>query len=204
MGTMNYSCNIRAYTLYSEILSAFLESNDSNHFTNNNGSIHDETLRRAIIQLFQNNSYLHPFTDILTLPNRYCQILNNPFLSATHILIDTNTPPVNSHDIIVLNYDFSDEVHNEDFHYTRLIVRFIQENKTLHISISTYDLNLESLLFLDLFTNGKGHFHDILNQSASSNDEIREETYGKYIKQHLMNYDLRWRLHHHWSYWSYL
>ncbi len=73
---------------------------------------------------------------------------------------------------------------------------FIQENDTLQIPISTYDPDLEPLL-LDLFTDGKGHFHNILNQPTLTDNEIQEETYGKYIKQELTNYDPRWRLYYY-------
>ena len=104
---------------------------------------------------------------------------------------------------MILNINFPDEIHNEDFHYTRLIAGFIQESETLWNPIFTYDLNLEPLLFPDLFTDGKGHFHDVSNCS-NPNDETRAETYGKYIKLRLMNYDPRWRLHHHWPSWLYL
>ena len=82
-----------------------------------------------------------------------------------HIPTDPNAPPVNPRDIIVPNYDFPDEVHNEDFHYTRLMAGFVQESETLRISISTYDLNLEFLLFLDIFTDRKSYFHDITDKS---------------------------------------
>jgi len=70
-----------------------------------------------------------------------------------------------SQDIIVSNYNFPDEVHNEDFYYTRLVAGFVQEAKNLRIPISIYDLNLEPLFFPDLFTDGKGYFHDIIQQS---------------------------------------
>src|SRR5215216_5672337 len=43
-----------------------------------------------------------------------------------------------------------------------------------------------------------------MNQSTDHDNEICYETYEKYIKQRLMNYDPRWRLHHHWPSWSYL
>ena len=74
---------------------------------------------------------------------------------------------------------------------------FIQESDTLRIPISTYDSNLEPLLFPDLFTDGRGHFHDLEN-SSDTDEETRNETYGQYIKSHLMNVDARWRLHYYW------
>jgi len=199
-GTMGYSRNIRAHALYSGTLGAFLEQTED-HNTNSN-SPHDQTLRRAATWLAENNPYLHPYANILSSPNGY-QNQDGPFPRARHIPTDSHAPPTNSRDIIIPNYDLPDEIHNEDFHYTRLMAGFIQENDNLRIPISTYDPNLEPLLFPDLFTDGKGHFHDTLTQSTSNN-EIRVETYGKYIKLRLMNVDPRWRLHHHWPSWSYL
>ena len=84
----------------------------------------------------------------------------------------------------------SSEVHNEDFHYSRLMAGFIQESDTLHIPISTYDSNLESLLFLNLFTDGREYFHDLENL-PDTDEETRNETYGQYIKSRLMNVDAR-------------
>jgi len=55
--------------------------------------------------------------------------------------------------------------------------------------IFTYDPDLKPLLFLDLFTDEKGHYHEILNQLTSIDNKIWEETYEKYIKQRLINYD---------------
>uniref|UniRef100_U9URS6 Uncharacterized protein n=2 Tax=Rhizophagus irregularis TaxID=588596 RepID=U9URS6_RHIID len=123
--------------------------------------------------------------------------------AAYHVPTDTNAPFANSRDIVVLNYDFPSEVHDEDFHYSRLMAGFVQDSETLRIPISTYDPNLEPLLFPDLFTDGKNHYHDLKNQSDSINN-TRVETYGKYIKLRLMNIDPRWRLHHYWPSWSYL
>ena len=102
--------------------------------------------------------------------------MNDPFPTARHIKTETSAPPVNGRDIVVPNYDFPSEIHDEDFHYTRLMAGFVHESETLRIPISTHDLHLEPLIFPDLFTDGKGHFHDLQNQGPS-NDESRSETY---------------------------
>ncbi|PKY55820.1 hypothetical protein RhiirA4_475561 [Rhizophagus irregularis] len=199
-GTMNYSRNIRAHALYSGTLGAFLESNEDN---NDVGTFdHDETLRRAAAWLAENNPYLRPFTNLLTSDDEP-HTLHDPFPRARHLLNDTDAPPVNSRDIVVPNYDFPSEVYDEDFHYSRLIAGFVRDSDNLRIPISTYDPNLEPLLFPDIFTDRKGHYHDLENYSDSV-DNTRTETYGKYIKLRLMNIDPRWRLHHHWPSWSYL
>src|SRR5581483_10815695 len=202
VGTMNYSRNIRAHALYSGIIGAFLEPDNNNN--NNNTAedpIHNETLRRAASWLSQNNPYLRPFAHILSSQPSDHQNRNNPFPRARHIQSDTQAPPVNTRDIIIPNYDFPNEVHNEDFHYTRLMAGFVQESENLRVPILTHDPNLEPLLFPDIFTDGKGHFHDT---SLEQDNETCYETYGKYIKQRLMNFDPRWRLHHYWPSWSYL
>jgi len=111
---MNYSRNIRAHALYSGIVGAFLEPNTNNDITNtNNNTDLDETLQRAAEWLIQNNPYLRSYTNTSLLQNQ-----NNPFPRASHINNDINIPPVNSYDLIIPNYNFPDEVHNEDFHYT--------------------------------------------------------------------------------------
>lgn len=150
----------------------------------------------------ENNPYIRPFTNLLSSDNTL-HTLNDPFPRTSHVPTDTNAPFANSRDIVVLNYDFPSEVHDEDFHYSRLMAGFVQDSETLRIPISTYDPNLEPLLFPDLFTDGKNHYHDLKNQSDSINN-TRVETYGKYIKLRLMNIDPRWRLHHYWPSWSYL
>ncbi|RHZ81307.1 hypothetical protein Glove_122g28 [Diversispora epigaea] len=188
-GTINYSRNIQAHTLYSGTIGAFLEPTNNNNSINEFNNLHQNPiLQRAAIWLTRNNSYLDPYTNIL-LSQRNSNI-NNSFLQAQHIETDINIPPINIHEIIISNNNFPDEVHNEDFHYTRLMAGFIQENDTLTIPISHNDPNLELLLFPDLFTDSKGHFYDITNQQLLNNNNNKEETYRKYIKQRLMNYDL--------------
>ncbi|CAG8768861.1 38479_t:CDS:1 [Gigaspora margarita] len=116
--------------------------------------------------------------------------LNDPFPRAEHSQTAHNPLSVNSNEIIVPNYNFLKEVHNENFHYTRLIAGFVQEENSMRLPISTHDPNLEPLLFLDIFINRKEHFHDLSNLHDSNNKNCLE-TYGKYIKLKLMNIDLR-------------
>jgi hypothetical protein len=79
---------------------------------------------------------------------------------------------------------------------------FHQSDETDSIPISLNDPDLEALLFPDLFPDGHGHFREIIiNQNAH---QSRIDTYGKYIKQRLLNIDSRFRLHHYWPAWSYL
>ena len=61
------------------------------------------------------------------------------------------------------------------------MIGFVQEIDNLQISIFVYDSNLKLLLFSDLFTDERGHFHDTIQ--SNDNDETQEKTYRKYIKQ---------------------
>ncbi len=85
----------------------------------------------------------------------------NPFPTATHISDDDTAPLLNKRNIIVLTINLSSEVHDEDFHYSRLIAGFVQNNNNKSLPISIYDLNLEPLLFSHLFLNGKEYFYDL-------------------------------------------
>ena len=94
-GQMNYSHNIKAHTLYSGALEAFLESNkDRDPSDQDRHSSHDDTLRRAASWLSENNPYLRPFANFLS-SNRDHQALNDPFPTARHVQIDAITLPVN-------------------------------------------------------------------------------------------------------------
>jgi len=84
--------------------------------------------------------------------------------------ININIFPVNTPEIIIPNYNFPDEVHNDGLHQTD---GFIQENNTSRTPISTYDP--------DIHTDGREHFHDVLSNPN------HDETYGKYIKLRLTN-----------------
>jgi hypothetical protein len=50
--------------------------------------------------------------------------INETFPTATHASDDESVPPYLSRDIIIQNYNFLDEVHNEDFHFNKLISFF--------------------------------------------------------------------------------
>ncbi|CAG8789808.1 12841_t:CDS:2, partial [Gigaspora rosea] len=151
-GGMGYSHNIRAHALYLGSLSAFLEPNNNNNTINNQYDAQTySTLQRAANWLANNSLAEHS------------QTAQDPL-------------PVNSNEIIIPSYNFPEEVHDKDFHYTRLIAGFVQEKNSTRLPISTYDPNLGPLLFPDIFTDGRGHFHDLPN-IYSSNNENRIETY---------------------------
>ena len=86
-------------------------------------------------------------------------------------------------------------MHNEDFHYSRLMAGFVRDDNNNSLPISIYDPNLEPLLFPHLFPDGKGYFH-YTNEQAQLN-ESRTETLGKYAKHMLLLNDPRFRLDHY-------
>ena len=128
--------------------------------------------------------------------------MTNPFPTAIHIPNDDTAPPVNQGDSIILNINLSNEVHNEDFHYSRLMAGFVYNNNNSSLPISIYDSNLEPLLFLHLFPDGKGHYHDMKNHAQSN--ENRLETLEKYAKHMILLNDPRFRLDHYWPTYIYL
>jgi hypothetical protein len=92
------------------------------------------------------------------------------------------------------------ETHDEDFHYQRLMAGFVRpaDPSSKAIPISIADNNLEALLFPDLFPDGRGHFRGFRKRDGAAEDDDEDdhtETYGRYIKQKIMSFDPRFRLH---------
>src|SRR5213080_3562098 len=58
--------------------------------------------------------------------------------------------------VIVSPYDFDTEIHNKDFHYSRLMAGFLTDPNNKALPIPFFDKNIEPLLFPDLFPQGKG------------------------------------------------
>jgi hypothetical protein len=197
VGTMGYSINFRALALYSGIMGAYLQPLNSNHVPNE--EIFDNTLSHAAQWLSLHNPYLRNYTRIIN--QESITRITGPFPTATHIPNDDTAPPVNQRDIIIPTINLHDEVHNEDFHYTRLMAGFINTNNN-KLPISVYDPNLEPLVFPHLFPNGKGHFHD-MKEKAQINED-RAETLGKYAKHMILLNDPRFRLDHYWPSYIYL
>ncbi|GES90273.1 Pif1-like helicase domain-containing protein [Rhizophagus clarus] len=195
VGTMNYSKNIRSFTLYSGMLGAFLESSD---IINNNNHWFHPTLIQGSNWLKDNNPYLKSFN--MHLENQE-QNINSPFPIATHFE-EENIPIIRSGEIVVPSNDFDVEIHDEDAHFSRLMAGFARTDNNLSLPISLNDPNLEALLFPDLYPDGKGTYQDLVNQGLISN--VKVETYGKYIKERIGGKDPRFRLHHIWPAWSYL
>ncbi|GBC19376.2 PIF1-like helicase domain-containing protein [Rhizophagus irregularis DAOM 181602=DAOM 197198] len=187
-GSMNLSKNMRALTLYSGMLGAYLDNNSSR----NNNSWLDDTLIEAANWLKQHNPFLKNYSHLLDLPGSQTA---NPFPSAFHLPDDNSAPPYLPNDIVVPNANFNVEIHNEDYHYSHLMAGFIRTPDSTLLPLAINDPDLEALLFPDLFPNGKGHYND----NTSNSNLTRDETYSKYIKQRVLNIDSRFRLHPKWQ-----
>src|SRR5438105_4157845 len=111
------------------------------------------------------------------------------------------SPSGNFSDIVMPSYVFPDEIHNEDAHYSRLAIGFLQSSDERQIPLRFTDPELEAILFPDLFPDGHGYYGEISNHLSSLNDAL---TYGKYIKMRLLGFDPRFRLHPTWMMWSYM
>uniref|UniRef100_U9SZG3 Uncharacterized protein n=1 Tax=Rhizophagus irregularis (strain DAOM 181602 / DAOM 197198 / MUCL 43194) TaxID=747089 RepID=U9SZG3_RHIID len=170
-GSMNLSKNMRALTLYSGMLGAYLDNNSSR----NNNSWLDDTLIEAANWLKQHNPFLKNYSHLLDLPGSQTA---NPFPSAFHLPDDNSAPPYLPNDIVVPNANFNVEIHNEDYHYSHLMAGFIRTPDSTLLPLAINDPDLEALLFPDLFPNGKGYYND----NTSNSNLTREETYSKYIK----------------------
>jgi hypothetical protein len=193
VGTMNYSKNIRSFTLYSGMLGAFLESTENSA---QNRWFHP-TLIGGSNWLKNNNPYLRSYN---------FQLENNdehsPFPTAIHLEEEENIPTIRQSEVVVPNNDFDVEIHDEDANFNRLMAGFARTDNNLSLPIPLNDPNLEALLFPDLFPDGKGTYQDLVNQYSASNEKVG--TYGKYIKERIGGKDSRFRLHHTWPAWSYL
>ena len=74
------------------------------------------------------------------------------------------------------SYDFPDGIHNEDSHYSRLVIGFFHGENEHQIPLRFNDPELEAILFPDLFPDGRGFYGDICNRSNSS---AKPMTYGR-------------------------
>src|SRR5581483_528598 len=151
--------------------------------------------------LKRHNPFLRNYSRLLDSP---VSTRANPFPSASHLPDDDSAPPYLPNDIVVPNVNFNVEIHNEDYHYSHLMARFVRTPDNTLLPLAVDDSNLEVLLFPDLFPDGKGYYRDPDSNSTTTESITREENYSKYIKQHFLNIDSRFRLHHKWLAWSYL
>ncbi len=174
--------------MYSEIIDAILEN------TSNQNWYH-ESLNDAAYWLKNNNSFFRLYKHITLQVNQNSSRII--FLTATIFDIQNQNQSnysINHPELIMSPYDFNSKIHNKDFHYDKLIVRFINNPDEKQLPIFYNDKNLESLLFSDLFSNGKRFYNDIFN---NENRQKYIDSYQKYIKCYLLSPDSRFCLHLH-------
>ena len=194
-GKFNFSKNIRALYLYSGMMGAILENNSNQNW-------YHESLNDAAYWLKNNNPFFKLYNHISLHTNQNGSRI--VFLTAT-ISDNQNSNSLNHSinypELIMPPYDFNPEIHNEDFHYNRLMVGFINNPNEKQLPISYNDKNLEGLLFPDLFPTGKGFYNDTFD---NENRQKYIDSYQKYIKRCLLSPDPRFRLHLYWPHWSYM
>ncbi|GBC12209.2 PIF1-like helicase domain-containing protein [Rhizophagus irregularis DAOM 181602=DAOM 197198] len=195
-GTFNYSKNINALALYSGTIGAILNNNQSN-------SWYHSSLDNAARWLRDHNPYFKPYQ---TLINRGTWdgapiIFPNASLSNTSQNQDQPLFNINSRPsaVILPPYELDAEIHNEDYHYNRLMAGFLTDPYNKKLPISFYDKNIEPLLFPDLFPYGKGFYINDENTNRRFTDSL-----GNYAKSLLLCPDPRWRLSWYWPHYIYL
>jgi hypothetical protein len=130
------------------MIGAFLEARSQQQL---NDHWYHESLLPAAQWLRKNNPYIAAYGHVLQTYVNASNLSHSPipvWPTAEHIPKDQRAPPVHNGDVVVLNYDFPSDVHNEDSHYSRLMAGFIcmRDNKSIPISFSSPDL--EPQLFL--------------------------------------------------------
>jgi hypothetical protein len=130
------------------MVGAFLEARNQHQV---NAAWFDSSLLPAAQWLRENNPYIAAYGNILQQYVDANNLESTPYPvwpTAEHMPQDPTAPPVIQGDVIVPNYDFPDEIHNEDSHYSRLMAGFLQINDNNRIPISFSSPDLEALLFL--------------------------------------------------------
>jgi hypothetical protein len=193
-GTFKYSKNINALALYSGTVGAILNNNQSN-------SWYHSSLDNAAIWLQNHNPYFKPYQTLVNRGTWSGPPIIFPTASPSNISQDQIQPifDINSRPsaIILPPYNFDTEIHNEDFHYSRLMAGFLIDSNNKELPIPFYDKNIEPLLFPDLFPYGKG-FYTNENTNRHFKDSL-----GNYAKSLLLCPDPRWRLSGYWRHYIY-
>jgi len=198
-GDMRFSKNMRALQLYSGSMGAFMTADNLQRSDN---AWCTRELQLAAEWLKLHNCYIRPYAELLVTPNNILTYPSRPFPFAEHSNLSPDIPPVYENSVVLPNLDFSIEIHNEDFHYTRLMAGFVQTSDSTKLPLSFSNPELEPLLFPDIFPDGHGHYNEV--KIRNENGASISITYGKYIKHRLLYVDSRFRLHPYWPLWSYL
>jgi DNA replication protein DnaC len=196
-GSIGLSKNIHALSLYSGTIGAILTDNQQY-------SWYHPSLDLAANWLKHNNPFFKEYQHYYNRAN-----CNGPPIiipTATLSSSENNTTliqnsPIHPTNIVVPPFDFDSEIHNEDYHYKRLMAGFITNSQDKNLPISYSDPNLEALIFPDLFPLGRNHFGHINNMT---NKRPMIDTYGNYAKLLLGGVDPRFRLSWYWPFYTYL
>ena len=195
-GTFTYSKNINALALYSGTIGAILNNNQSNP------SWYHPSLDDAARWLQNNNPYFKPYQSLVNRGTWDGPPVIFPIASPSNLqnqeqpIFDINSRPSA---VILPPYDFDTEIHNEDYHYSRLMAGFLTDPNNKELPIPFYDKNIEPLLFPDLFPYGKGFYTNDGNTNRQRTDSL-----GNYAKSLLLCPDPRWRLSWYWPHYIYL
>ena len=194
-GTFNYSKNINALALYSGSIGAILSNNQSN-------SWYHPSLNNAATWLRNNNPYFKPYQTLVNRGTWDGPPIIFPTATPSELFQDQEQPIFNVNSrpsaVVLPPYDFDAEIHNEDYHYPRLMAGFLTDPNNKELPIPFYDKNIEPLLFPDLFPYGKGFYEN--DENARRNID----SLGNYAKSLLLCPDPRWRLSWYWPHYIYL
>jgi len=194
-GTFKYSKNINALALYSGTIGAILSNNNSN-------SWYHPSLNDAAIWLRNHNPYFKPYQTSVNRGTWDGPPVIFPTASPSELFQDQEQPIFNINSrpsaVVLPPYDFDTEIHDEDYHYSRLMAGFLTDPNNKELPISFYDENIEPLLFPDLFPYGKGFY------KKNENTRRNIDSLGNYAKSLLLCPDPRWRLSWYWPHYIYL
>src|SRR5215510_6612454 len=107
---MKFSKNMHALKLYSGILGPFL--NDPSQQTNEDVSWLSPEIAIAARWLAENNHYLRPYSQLLSISSSIASRHLGPFPIAQHSSNDPTAPPFRQRDIVLSGADFPPEIHN--------------------------------------------------------------------------------------------
>ena len=195
-GTFSYSKNINALALYSGTVGAILSNNHTN-------SWYHPSLDDAATWLRDHNPYFRPYQTLINRGTWDQSPIIFPTATPSNISQNQEQPLFNINSrpsaVVVPPYDFDTEIHNEDYHYSRLMAGFLTNPDNKELPIPFYDENIEPLLFPDLFPYGKGFYKYNENIDRRFTDSL-----GNYAKSLLLCPDPRWRLSWYWPHYIYL
>ncbi|GBC04726.1 hypothetical protein RclHR1_05830004 [Rhizophagus clarus] len=194
-GTLTYSKNINALALYSGTIGAILNNNYSN-------SWYHPSLDNAATWLRDHNPYFEPYKALINRGSWDGPPVIFPVALSSNLSHSQEQPIFNINSrptaIVLPHYDFDTEIHNEDYHYSRLMAGFLTDPNNKELPIPFYDKNIEPLLFPDLFPYGKGFY---INEDTNRRFK---DSLGNYAKSLLLCPDPRWRLSWYWPHYIYL